>query len=232
MASTFTIKTVEPSAAHTHTIINLHGRDSTAEEYCEEFFESEDSSGRTILEAFPHVKWVFPTAARIVSERFGSEMSQWFDMWTTNDPNERCNDQRTQLRESISEIAKIVSQEIAILGTAKNAVLCGISQGAVTAFATLLQIEEPLCAFVAFSTWMPGCVSLPESRLSNQTAPMFLAHCEDDEVIDFKYGAAFSEALIACGKSPEFHSYSTGGHWFNEPCGIDDLIEFLQRVMR
>jgi len=232
MASTLTIKIVEPSAAHTHTIINLHGRDSTAEEYSEEFFESQNSSSQTLMEALPHVKWVFPTARQIVSERFGSEMSQWFDMWSTNDPNERCDDQLPQLRESISEIARIVCQETAILGTAKNVVLCGMSQGAATAFATLLEIEEPLCAFVAFSTWMPACISLLQSRLSKQTAPMFLAHCEDDEVIDFKYGAAFRNALVACGKSPEFHSYSTGGHWFNEPCGIDDLIEFLQRVMR
>jgi lysophospholipase-2 len=76
---------------HTHTFIVLHGRDSTAQEFASEFFESEISpsasdptgSDRTLQALFPTVRWVFPQAGSLPAERFeGVEMSQWFDMWS------------------------------------------------------------------------------------------------------------------------------------------------------
>jgi len=40
--------TVAPIAAHTHTVIFLHGRDSNATEFAPEFFESQASDDRTM----------------------------------------------------------------------------------------------------------------------------------------------------------------------------------------
>jgi hypothetical protein len=30
----------------------------------------------------------------------------------------------------------------------------------------------------------------------------------------------------------EWHDYEDGGHWINEPKGVDDFAGFLQRAMR
>lgn len=51
-----------PSKQHTHTIILLHGRDSTASEFASEFFESQASDDLTLPETFPSIKWVFPSS--------------------------------------------------------------------------------------------------------------------------------------------------------------------------
>jgi hypothetical protein len=71
-----------PTAQHTHTIIFLHGRGSTAKEFQSEFFESE-SDGRTLPQIYPQLKWVFPNAPIVRAVRFGQDWTQWFDMCKT-----------------------------------------------------------------------------------------------------------------------------------------------------
>lgn len=222
------------SSPHTHTIINLHGRGSNASEYSSEFFESESSTRETLQSAFPTFKWVFPTAPQLVSKRFGVQMSQWFDMWSTEDPLDQPNvqdaeEQTLQLRQSIDAIAKIVQDEGRIIGSEK-VILGGISQGAATAIITLLEMQEQLCAFVGFSTWLPSQVTERNNLVSMHT-PVFLAHCCDDEIIDVKYGQALAARLKVLEPTAfvEFHRYRDGGHWINEPQGIDDVIRFLRR---
>jgi lysophospholipase-2 len=80
------------SHSHTHTVILLHGRDSEAQEFMAEFFECEATgpeTDRTLPALFPTVRWVFPQAKFLHSERFHIEMSQWFDMWSVEDQQER-----------------------------------------------------------------------------------------------------------------------------------------------
>jgi lysophospholipase-2 len=57
-----------------------------------EFFECEATgpeTDRTLPALFPTVRWVFPQAKFLHSERFHIEMSQWFDMWSVEDQQER-----------------------------------------------------------------------------------------------------------------------------------------------
>ena len=61
--------------------------------------------------------------------------------------------------------------------------------------------------------------------------PLFLAHCQDDEVVAVEHGRALWRDLGfiggVCGK---WLVYEEGGHWINEPQGVDDLVEFLGGV--
>ncbi|KAF2486601.1 Phospholipase/carboxylesterase/thioesterase [Neohortaea acidophila] len=223
------MEVIQPTAKHTHTIINLHGRDSFASEYSSEFFESESSSGETLQTAFPSIKWVFPSAPQLISRRFETEMSQWFDMWSTENPIEQpTEEQKAQLRESTTMISQLVGEESKIVGFDKS-ILCGISQGAATALSAFFQMDERLCAFIGFSTWLPTV----DRPIEFKRTPIFLAHCQDDEVIDIKYGQALATRLQQVQRSNvEFHEYSDGGHWINEPKGIDDVIAFLRMVTR
>src|SRR3954453_20909250 len=74
------LHTIGPTAgsSHTHTIILLHGRDSQAREFASEFFECEATctgpesadDDRTLPALFPTIRWVFPQAGALRSERF------------------------------------------------------------------------------------------------------------------------------------------------------------------
>jgi len=61
---------IQPSVTHSHTVIFLHGRDSTATEFASEIFESQCSDDKTLPEALPSFKWVFPTSKLRKSTRF------------------------------------------------------------------------------------------------------------------------------------------------------------------
>lgn len=120
--------------SHTHTIIFLHGRDSEAEEFMAEFFECEatgSEADRTLPALFPTVRWVFPQAKPLNSERFHVEMSQWFDMWSVEDQQERPELQITGLRASVDRVAKLIQDE-ELLVPRERIFLSGISQGFAT----------------------------------------------------------------------------------------------------
>ncbi|GAW12047.1 hypothetical protein ANO14919_014020 [Xylariales sp. No.14919] len=85
-----TIYTIEPKVADRHTVIFLHGRDSNCKEFADELFESKASEPvgqpRTLRNLLPNIRWIFPSAPALHSERFSTHMSQWFDMWSVENP--------------------------------------------------------------------------------------------------------------------------------------------------
>lgn len=250
---------IEPSEghAHTHTIIFLHGRDSTSAEFAGELFESEASGPRdkprTLRDLFPTVRWVFPTAAVLRSARFDTDMSQWFDMWSTEDPDERPEIQLPGLRASVSALGDIVREEE--MRVARDRIfVCGISQGIAVSVAAFFAEQEAwsgLGGMIGLCGWMPlrgkvgdeeGSRELgrlyrgtssdaPSQPRGSRPVPFFLAHSRDDSVISVRHGRSLRDTL---GKVPdelevEWHEYEDGGHWLNEPQGVDDIVAFLEK---
>lgn len=259
-----TTYTVAPLADnHTHTIILLHGRDSTASEFANEFFESQASDGRTLPEIFPTVKWVFLTSKMRKSARFGVEMSQWFDIWSVADPTEKEEIQLEGLRESIEDILNIIRTEMSSVPVSRI-VLGGISQGSATAIMAMLYGQGRLGGFIGLCTWLPlqGWVAdyarnfgrnyalnnihtilemkahettLTDAQLDHLIAmresalgtPIFLSHSKDDEVVPIENGRLLHRTLEYLDMSTTWKEYEDGGHWVNEPQGVDDMVEFL-----
>lgn len=131
-----TVYVVGPAEGHhhSHTVILLHGRDSEAEEFASEFFECEvtgTQADRTLSSQFPTIRWVFPQAKRLVSERFDTEMSQWFDMWTVEEPQDRPGIQIPGLLSSVDTLTKVVKDEEHLVSR-DRIFLGGISQGFAT----------------------------------------------------------------------------------------------------
>jgi lysophospholipase II len=119
---------------HTHTIILLHGRDSEACEFASEFFECEATgtdADRTLTALFPTIRWVFPQARTLRSERFHVDMPQWFDMWSLEDVQERSELQAPGLRSSIDLVIQTIKDE-ELLVPRHRILLGGISQGFAT----------------------------------------------------------------------------------------------------
>ncbi|KAK3680931.1 hypothetical protein LTR37_021032 [Vermiconidia calcicola] len=222
----------QPSSRHEYTVVFLHGRDSCASEFAPEFFESQASDDRTLPEIFPQVKWVFPTAKILPSARFDMEMSQWFDMWSTEDPYERQNEQQDELDSTVSVILQIIKEEAAIVGGPQNIILGGISQGCASAIHALLRQEARLAGFIGLSSWLPLKETIANTTIGTTSEmPALLAHCEDDGVIAVKYGEELRDVLAGIGMEVEWCQYEDGGHWVNEPQGIDDIARFMHRVL-
>ncbi|KAI9708307.1 MAG: hypothetical protein M1820_004011 [Bogoriella megaspora] len=246
---------IPPSRIHTHTIILLHGRDSTAEEFAEEFFESRTSDNRSLTEIFPHARWVFPQSDIRYSVRFGSDMTQWFDMWSTENPRAEEHIQSEGLRKSVQYIQQCVQIEKALVPLSRI-ILGGISQGCAAAVWSLLCANYTLGGFIGFSGWMPreeilrnsgddmGLICDIEACLGDTqrdqyispgpaatATPVFISHCRDDEVVPIEHGLAMSNTLRERGARVTWKEYETGGHWIQEPQGIDDLVNFMKHSM-
>ncbi|PKK54971.1 hypothetical protein CI102_238 [Trichoderma harzianum] len=244
---------VGPATGHTHTIILLHGRDSEAQEFASEFFECEATgTEQTLPDLFPTVRWVFPQANPLRSERFRVEMSQWFDMWSVEDQQERAEMQVPGLRSSVNMIAELIEQE-ELLVPRSNIFLGGISQG----FAT-----GGFAGLCGFSTWLPlanqaaSALELVDDETGQKLAamqrlylgddrqqmflspqqlmstPILLEHCQDDDIIRVQSGLLLRDFIDNLGLSVVFHAYESGGHWFNEPQGVDDFVVFLRKGIK
>jgi lysophospholipase-2 len=240
---------VAPKAPHTHTIIFLHGRGSHGAEFQSEFFESLASDERFLLDIFPGYKWVFPTAARRYTETEQEEIQQWFDMESVREPRLRAEEQLEGLRESVQFVVEIVKKEAEEVGGYEKVFLGGISQGCATAVVALLTIEKKMAGFIGMSGWAPFPSPSSEAssnqdfvqwvqekvRLRNSKfegaamGPVLLEHAEDDEVVPVENGFGLCEGLRGLGMKVEWQEYVDGGHWINEPRGIDDMVRFIKR---
>lgn len=228
---------------HSHTVIFLHGRDSTNEEFASELFESEASEPRgqprTLPDLFPTIRWVFPAAPTLRSARFDADMSQWFDMWSVESPQEQAPIQEPGLKNSVSAILALVHREEARVQRQKI-FLAGISQGFATAVAAFFADGRGgFAGLVGLSSWMPCGGSDELTQLfgdASRTArvvdppPILLCHSSDDDVVPVENGRALRDVLKQ-SQDVEWHEYEDGGHWVNEPQGVDDIVGFLRRHM-
>ncbi|KAK2037467.1 hypothetical protein LZ31DRAFT_611662 [Colletotrichum somersetense] len=150
----WSLRTIEPAndRQHTHTAVLLHGRDNNCHDFASEFFESEISTvprPRTFQTLFPSFKWVFPGAFPIPSDRFSTPLTQWFDIWSVENPGERPKIQEAGLRQSVSFIRKVIADESRLVP--RNCVyIGGISQGFVTAVAAYLADVQRLGGLLGF----------------------------------------------------------------------------------
>jgi lysophospholipase-2 len=249
---------VAPVAQHTHTIIFLHGRGSDAREFESEFFEGQASDDRFLSQIFPGLKWVFPCAAVRYADTEKEEMHQWFDMASVREPSKEQEKQIQGLQESVSFVLDTIKKEAAEIGGMENIFLGGISQGCATAIIALLIGGIRIAGFVGLNSWLPfqnefqrfspetptasvryirkllysnhPCPSFGEPQTVWQT-PILLEHAKDDDVIPLENGFRLREGLKTIGMHVDCRFYEDGGHWVNEPHGIDDIVYFLTAQM-
>ncbi|KAM7192033.1 acyl-protein thioesterase 1 [Naviculisporaceae sp. PSN 640] len=253
---------------HTHTIIFLHGLGSTAEEFASELFESEASPAwppsRNLPQLLPTVKWVFPRAPILRSERFDEDMSQWFDIWSVEDPSQRPELQVPGLQQSIEYIHSVIDLEAALVDGGRSKIfLAGISQGFATALAAFYATpskwgpasgSRALAGLIGISSWLPfaqplsncwsriveisnagnaqrGSPAHLETTVAMANTPVLLQHCEDDGVVPVESIDQMTDAFRWILMRGETIVYKNGGHWVNEPLGVDDFARFVWKYM-
>ncbi|KAK7753776.1 hypothetical protein SLS62_004141 [Diatrype stigma] len=244
---------------HTHTVVFLHGRGDMVQNFAASLDYSRDSQQRTLRELFPSFKWVFPQAPlRLCAAGPGDRIRQWFDIWNVADFGDREDLQAEGLATSVAAVRRVLAAEAAALGGRwDRLVLAGISQGAATSVHTLLNLNaagsqgeqsppRKLAAFLGFSCRLPfpgrtlaetrkvlglhhsgGEEAAGDEVLRN--TPVLLEHCVDDPLVLVRNGRVLRDALRGFGMQVEWVEYPDGGHWFNSPAGIDDVVKFLNK---
>ncbi|KAI0408361.1 phospholipase/carboxylesterase [Xylaria palmicola] len=163
---------VEPTTAHTHTIILLHGLSSNGEKFGKELLETGTTGdGQTLPALLPGARFVFPTARRRRSSAFGRKrLTQWFDIARLADPSYRQEAQIQGLAESAAEIGAILRRETTRVPPAR-VILGGLSQGCAMSLAVLLGLEFPLGGYIGMCGYLPFQKDLEDELSGEQEFP-------------------------------------------------------------
>ncbi|KAK4109113.1 alpha/beta-hydrolase [Canariomyces notabilis] len=253
--------TFPPSQPHSHTVIFLHGRGDNIKSFTRALSNWRDSRGRNLGHAFPSFKWVFPQApVRVVAASVGQHAfrkpeswPQWFDVWNVRDFADREELQAEGLREMVPMIRDLIAREAAQLGGRfDRVVLAGISMGAATSVHTLFNLSVSPEAGGRLAAFMGFCCRCPFAGRGLQgmrevlglqgapgpgddgvlrATPMLLEHCVDDPLVLIENGRRLRDILREFGANVEWKEYPVGGHWFKDPDGMDDAVDFLERVV-
>ncbi|KAI2617908.1 alpha/beta-hydrolase [Hypoxylon sp. NC1633] len=241
--------TIEPSQPHTHTVVFLHGRGDTARDFADSLSHSRDSHRRTLVEAFPSFRWVFPQAPTRKCASLPETWPQWFDVWDARDLALNEDLQAAGLREVVPALRRLLADQAALLGRRwDRLVLAGISMGGASGAHVLLNLDVPaeaggrLGAFLGFSSRCPfagrgltgmrqvlALDGVPADDRVIRNTPVLLEHCADDPLVLVQNGRGLRDTLRECGAQVEWREYSDGGHWFHSPTGMDDAVEFLNK---
>ncbi|KAL2760954.1 hypothetical protein ACRALDRAFT_1059323 [Sodiomyces alcalophilus JCM 7366] len=74
--------------------------------------------------------------------------------------------------------------------------------------------------------------NVPDDNEVIRNTPVLLEHCADDPLIMVDLGRDLVDQLKGYGAAVTWKEYPDGGHWFNWPTGMDDVVEFLHRELR
>lgn len=245
------VTALSPAAAHTHTVVFLHGRGDNTRNFIAALDRSRSSRGQTLADAFPGFRWVFPQAPMRKCASVPETWPQWFDVWDTRDFASNEGLQAEGLKEVVPEIRQMLADEAAKLGGRwDRVILAGISMGAATSIHTLFNLDVPtpegqLGAFMGFSCRCPfsgrslagmrevlGLSGVPAHNKVLANTPILLEHCVDDPLVLVQNGRGLRDVLTSFGSQVVWKEYPNGGHWFNAPAGMDDAIEFLNQVVQ
>ncbi|KAI0399830.1 phospholipase/carboxylesterase family protein [Xylaria palmicola] len=233
-----------PPHNHTHTVVFLHGRGDRATSFADALTRWRDSRDRSLAEAFPTFRFVFPQAPtrKIAAAPESQGCPQWFDVWNVRDFAVHEDLQVSGLREVVPAMRALLAAEAARLGGRwDRVVLAGISMGAATGAHLLFNLDRPLGAFMGFCGRCPfagrslaqmrevlGLPDVPAHDAVLRETPVLLEHCVHDPLVLVQNGRQLRDTLLGFGAEVTWREYSEGGHWFKSPEGMDDVVAFLE----
>lgn len=189
---------IEPTSAHTHSVIWLHGLGADGHD-----FESIVPSLRLHQTG---IRYVFPNAPmQPVTINGGVTMRAWYDILEMS--MERQVDV-SGIYKSVGAIEALIQDEMAKGIPSENILLAGFSQGGVIALHAGLKYPQKLAGIIALSTYLPTIDQLKiERSVANIGTPIFMAHGILDSVIDVEIAKKAADGLTAMGYDVEWHDY-------------------------
>lgn len=144
--------------------------------------------------------------------------------------------QRPGLQHGAQYLLSIVEDEAGHVGLQK-VILAGISQGCATAIHTLLSSGVCVGGFFGLCGWLPLADEVQQlSRAPGWgrevcAMPVLLQHCRDDGIVPVENGEFLLGKLLELGMRVRWECFEDGGHWLNEPEGVDGIVDFVRMVM-
>ncbi len=180
------------------------------------------------LSGCPAIRFIFPHAPSMpVTINGGYVMPAWYDIRGADLTSRQ---DEAGIRASEQAIAALIAREIARGIPAKNIVLAGFSQGCAMALHTGLRFPQALAGIMALSGYLPLAEHFAVERApANAHTPIFMAHGNQDPVVDPARGAASRDLLKRLGYPVEWHSYPMP-HSVH-PHEVADIAIFLTRVL-
>ncbi|KAI1151637.1 Alpha/Beta hydrolase protein [Nemania diffusa] len=169
---------IDPVQEHTHTVVFLHGRGSSGDEFAEELFDSSSSSSsESLTQQLPNWRWVFPSSRELWSATFQEYLPAWFEAPSLTDVTASQELQAPGIRDAVRHVRQILDGEIERLGgRAERVFLAGISQGGAIAMWTLLCHScrrggggGELGGLVLASAWLPFAAELERFHASRKS---------------------------------------------------------------
>lgn len=158
-------------------------------------------------------------------------------MTSVQRPWENEDVQREGLRRSVKQLLDICKEEASIVGM-ENIILAGMSQGSAVIAWTLVMSDIKFRALIVLCGWMPFRRIVEKEVLDDKGPqhiiglPVLLQHCRDDEVVPYANGEDLCEIFRNYSMDAKWKGFDEGGHWLNEPEGMDCIVFFLEDIMR
>lgn len=183
------------------------------------------------LELLPilNIRFIFPHAPmQAVTINQGFMMRAWYDVRS----QDICSEQDEEgIRYSQNTIDALIQQQINKGIKADKIILAGFSQGGVIVLQAALRSTHKLAGVMALSTYLALDSSLnAEKTEQNQDIPIFLAHGNQDPVIDIKWAHQTHSHLIREHYSIEWHEYNGMPHAVSAP-EINDIATWINKVL-
>ena len=212
---------IETGRNPTGTVLWLHGLGADGHDFAPIVPQLVESHERPLRFVFPHAP------VRPVTINNGMAMRAWYDIlgFGRGIPHDEVG-----IRASDIEVGALIVRENQRGIPTNRIVLGGFSQGGAISLFSGPRYPEKLAGIMGLSCYLLLEDLLPAERArANYSTPLFLAHGNQDPVVDFRRGLEAKQLLEAGGYPVEWHAY-TMPHSVC-PQEITDIATWLRKVL-
>ena len=212
---------IETGRNPTGTVLWLHGLGADGHDFAPVVPQLVEAHERPLRFVFPHAP------VRPVTINNGMAMRAWYDIlgFGRGIPHDEVG-----IRASDIEVGALIVRENQRGIPTNRIVLGGFSQGGAISLFSGPRYPEKLAGIMGLSCYLLLEDLLPVERTrANYSTPLFLAHGNQDPVVDFRRGLEAKQLLEAGGYPVEWHAY-TMPHSVC-PQEIADIATWLRKVL-
>lgn len=212
---------IETGRNPTGTVLWLHGLGADGHDFAPIVPQLVEPHERPLRFVFPHAP------VRPVTINGGMAMRAWYDILGFNRgvPHDEVG-----IRASDVEVRTLIQRENQRGIPTNRIVLGGFSQGGAISLFSGPRYPEKLAGIMALSCYMLLEDLLPTERTKvNYATPVFLAHGNQDPVVDFRRGLEAKQLLEAGGYPVEWHPYVMPHSVC--PQEVADIANWLRKVL-
>lgn len=212
---------IETGRNPTGTVLWLHGLGADGHDFAPIVPQLVESHERPLRFVFPHAP------VRPVTINGGMAMRAWYDILGFN---RGVPQDEVGIRASDVEVRALIQRENQRGIPTNRIVLGGFSQGGAISLFSGPRYPEKLAGIMALSCYMLLEDVLPAERTKvNYATPVFLAHGNQDPVVDFRRGLEAKQLLEAGGYPVEWHPYPMPHSVC--PQEVADIANWLRKVL-